>query len=687
MKKIDRKACLAHIDPKFHLNKDNGLFLLPQVQFVVKTAIKNIGHRKLLVLYLYPRAAAAQGVFCPDYAVFQASDTFLTYDNRPEVKTKWRVSALERLEKEYRFTDHLAFYSRQDEARVLSFCRMRTQTQDTMSGFAALSALQDTIVERRSAKGKREREQKIIDRMRAVRPAGKRLERWAKRDVLPKYITYVQNKKTKKSIGVCTACGHEVTLNHPEHNKSCNCPSCGRTVTLKSRGRTRKIRDRSTVLFLQRLGARELILRVFKVTWFYFNGETSDSFYENARIFITWDGSGQFHSKEFYRSFNYEGATPWRHGARPYYPRWAEHFEAEDIGHLFTQNLRTVLKETPWQYSELAAFYNSDHIPLDVKAYLREFLKKPVVEYLNKLKLYRLAAYAIYHYGYDYSGERKDCLNISGRNLREVLGIGMEDLPLLQAINASYGQLGLLQDFRQAGLRPDKDLLIWCGEHEIYRLRDIRLPLKYVTPHKLIRYINEQFKIRWEPPHPFARGGYGYIKDVLSDYKDYLLMCVGLKYDMKNSFVLLPKSLKAAHDQVMALTKADKAAVYDPQIVSYYEAITNRYGFRADGMMIVAPRSAQDIIHEGQELRHCVGNYVQDVAAQDKIILFLRKEDDPQKSYCTIEVNDGKIQQARGYNNAMPPLEAQKFLEQWRKQVLERPIPQDCTRSGLAAAA
>ena len=89
--------------------------------------------------------------------------------------------------------------------------------------------------------------------------------------------------------------------------------------------------------------------------------------------------------------------------------------------------------------------------------------------------------------------------------------------------------------------------------------------------------------------------------------------------------------------------------------------------------MIVAPKSARDITREGQALHHCVGNYVSRMAKQECVILFLRREDAPNKSFCTIEVSDGRIQQARANMNTNPPPEAEKFLEQWRKRVLEQP--------------
>ena len=156
---------------------------------------------------------------------------------------------------------------------------------------------------------------------------------------------------------------------------------------------------------------------------------------------------------------------------------------------------------------------------------------------------------------------------------------------------------------------------------------------------------------------------------------------------MKNPFVLFPKDMQTAHDRVMKLSDSKKMKIYNKQIVEQYAENTMRYGFKRDGLMIVAPKSAREITREGQSLHHCVGNYVERMATQECVILFLRKEDAPNKSFCTIEVSDGRIQQARANMNTDPPPDAEKFLEKWRKQVLEQPYRKRPAASPVLAQA
>lgn len=65
-----------------------------------------------------------------------------------------------------------------------------------------------------------------------------------------------------------------------------------------------------------------------------------------------------------------------------------------------------------------------------------------------------------------------------------------------------------------------------------------------------------------------------------------------------------------------------------------------------------APESGTEIILEGKMLQHCVGGYVQRHADGKTNILFIRKKDEPDMPYFTVEVsNDYQIIQCHGYKN------------------------------------
>lgn len=164
------------------------------------------------------------------------------------------------------------------------------------------------------------------------------------------------------------------------------------------------------------------------------------------------------------------------------------------------------------------------------------------------------------------------------------------------------------------------------------------------------------------------------MNSLLSDYSDYITMRQGLNFDLANEFVLFPKNLPEAHSKVNDLSDTEISAAYDKVIGGQYDALKARYGFEKSGFMIVPPRTSKEIVEEGQKLRHCVGTYVKRVALDKTTILFLRRVKEPEKPFCTIEIVDNRVTQARIQQNADPPAKAKAFLSLWKSKVVEAPV-------------
>ena len=335
------------------------------------------------------------------------------------------------------------------------------------------------------------------------------------------------------------------------------------------------------------------------------------------------------------------------------------------------RNLDSELKGTPWQYSALKKYYAGDPTPLYAGLYLQKYLRYPMLEYLVKLKLYRLATYVAYG---DVGGARyydDSVLNSKGKTVTEVLGVGKKYIPLLQAIDPGPDQLTMIKAFLRDNIRPDLELMKWCSKNDIGEEAYITVPLRYMTPHKLMRYATEQFATH-RRTSCYAPGYYS-MRDLMSDYKDYLCMCELLEHDMKSSFVLFPNDLKAEHDRVNDMSRNDVSQAYDRRIAKMFEGWQHRYGYNKMGFVVIPPHSAKEITQEGDKLHHCVGRYVRDVVKSDTTILFIRKASAPKKPYCTVEVKHGDVVQARIQNNNAPPPKVKRFIESWKENVLYAP--------------
>lgn len=101
------------------------------------------------------------------------------------------------------------------------------------------------------------------------------------------------------------------------------------------------------------------------------------------------------------------------------------------------------------------------------------------------------------------------------------------------------------------------------------------------------------------------------------------------------------------------------------------KAISGRLDYEADGMKFLLPATPDDLAAEGNALHHCVGSYADRAARKECVILFLRRCEDLNKPFNTVEVRSREVIQVRGWDNGDPTPEVKKFMGQWERQVLQ----------------
>lgn len=657
MSGIDKKACRSFLEPVLTPNSDCGLFLVPKLKYIVRTAVKIVGHRRLLILCLYARGDTPGDSPKLTYTMFQSSDNFITYDHRPNVKSQWRTAMLENLEQGYRFiNDGCAFYSRLDEVRAINFCKPYVSMCVVETGFDAISRMQQQIRDKETLRRQKNRERKIRANLSGLQPLPQDLEVWLRHEVLPAYFFYDYKKGRKAVPGVCSACGQEITLTGVRHNATGICPHCGREVTMKSNRKRGYIWDRVTASVVQRFHKDSLIVRIVKAyqSWRK-NAPGELDCYEETRIIIGPRKNGEVGEKVYHYSGDTVGITRWKKGYPPTTYLYQQNFNAETCGYLYCKNLSRALKGTAWQYCQIGMFYEGIHDQMEVSSYLLAYLKIPAIEFFVKLKLFWLATHVVYRR----EGEKAICPH--GKTLKEVLQIDPSDLPLLQRPEACVRDLLLLRALRAEGHQPSMDFFTWLDNNGLTEAEHLERGLRYATPHKLMRYLDQQFS-------KVEKSSYRGYSGVLSDYDDYLGFCEQLKYDLKNEFVLFPKNLKHAHDQAQDAIKLHRVEQYDSQISLMKKDLERRYQFKSDGLVVLPPHSAQEIVLEGQKLHHCVGGYVESVIKKNCVILFIRQEAKRDKPFYTVEVRGNRIFQVRGANNRDPVPEVEKFLSKWKRK-------------------
>lgn len=659
-RKIDKRACRKFAMPELEFNLNEGVLHVESCPYIIRTAVRNIAGQRILVLYIYQRESILAGSIKPRWVMFHSRDDFATLSFREDAKATWQCSTLGSLDRIGGFDSKCAFYRQQDESRVARFCKCER------GAISMLGYLQRLISYRKELERKWKKQRAIIDRMKYVPVLPRDLKGFIHREVMPQYIFYDYQRKAP-GHAYCTACRHEVRIAAAKHNTSGLCPRCKKKITFKCRGRRGRIFDRETVQVLQKAEGNGLVLRIIKVYRSFADSDIPNHFeiWENARQFITLSSSGQCSVDAYY--YHYKAGydlTPWCNGYRPVFDRWKYNFTADMSGVLYQRNLSDTLKDTPWAYSQLEAFSGIASFS-GVATFLSAYIKRPKIEHLIKMKLYRLVSGIIYG-GYSYSALQ--AINFNGENMRAILGIDRPYFPLLRELNPSIDQLHLIRQLLQADHKPSTEQIKWFIASKISNADAAKELLAHMSVHKLQRYVEQQFAP--EDEAALKRVDYYKMNTLITDYHDYLCMCKELQYDVKNSFILFPRELKAAHDSVAKTLKDKRTAEHEKAIAGSFDEWQKRYQYQSKELMMIPPHSAKEIVDEGAALHHCVRLYVKNVAEKKNVILFVRSVDEPDKSLCTVEVKDGQVTQARGFDNKEPPAQITAFIEQWKQRVL-----------------
>lgn len=156
--------------------------------------------------------------------------------------------------------------------------------------------------------------------------------------------------------------------------------------------------------------------------------------------------------------------------------------------------------------------------------------------------------------------------------------------------------------------------------------------------------------------------------NLLSDWRDYIRYAEILKYNFKRDSNLFPPDVLKAHNRARWINSVQHMEKDIVAIQKMSGRLNSMYRFAGMGFIIRAPFSADEIIKEGSELLHCVASYMDRIAVSETTILFIRREDKPDKPFFTLEIRDGRVRQLRGFDDCEPTAEVQNFVDLWEKK-------------------
>lgn len=153
-------------------------------------------------------------------------------------------------------------------------------------------------------------------------------------------------------------------------------------------------------------------------------------------------------------------------------------------------------------------------------------------------------------------------------------------------------------------------------------------------------------------------------------YNDYL-STVKLLDDVKNyrpKFDTLD-DIKEMHDAASAVYNL-KREHYKLEAFMKQASKWEAFVYKGENFSVIAPKHPGEVANEGIVLHHCVKSYIDRIIDGRTNIVFIRKNDELDKPFFTVEItNDKTIQQVHGFGNrnadTEPGLEA--FVQEWAK--------------------
>lgn len=611
---------------------------------LISAQIITVKDKKILLLHLYPQQQIRNGDTKAAYRVFLDKEDYITQDLKSK-SIKWLTSSLEHLIG-YWNMDRRCLLVNEDSSRA-----MRQFFKCTEMPFEALMKFQESVIEKRRNK----RYGKIIERidaaMEPIPPLPEDFVQWMRETALhdSRYFIYTYRRGSAQT-GTCTWCGKQAYIEGVRHLKPAVCPHCGSTVTSMASGRMSRYKTDDTWCALLQPYPGGFVVRYFRV-WREFRDHPAspkDDWCEYLRDVYVGDKMTRYEWDIFRQSKKMRWCDNTRHFAT---------YKAA----VYSANLNAVLDGTIWKYSALRQMAEArPGYRFNLYDYLKCYQKYPFIEYLVKLRLYKLTSQFISR------GDYFSAINTKGKNLTEILRVDKSQIPLLQEMDAGEDEIELLSQARMIRLSITSEQVEYLAKNFQINGELLQELTEFATLHKTLKYLRQG-----------CRTDSG-LKDRFRDWRDYLRFCRKLGYDLTNEFIVFPKDLKAAHDRAAALVKkrddrlaAMKRAKREQLIANMYEPLQVAYGWKNKRFIIRVPKTAGEITAEGQTLHHCVGTYIDRVASGKCQILFLRRIEKPDTPFFTIEVNDFKVVQCRGKCNCAMTPDVVKAMERYQREVLD----------------
>ena len=661
--------------------------------------------KKILLMNFFEVSDLKKGKTEAVFRTFLSDSDYITQDLKTS-KTKWLTASLVKMDDfdlfEHRWDDekeewiyNLIVYVRSDEEVkiITDFFKNYSKNNEKYSPWTEIKRFQESVKDKRLEERHKKVTDKIDEIMKPIKDAPEEFFNWVWETGMG-FSRYLIYKEVKKGIAECecTYCKKTGTVDRKSlrlrNNEKGVCPFCGSRVTIKAQGKMpAQIWDERWFMYVDPT-KDGFILRYFMAdrkirSDSYLNGafvknRVEQHVYEYKRCIYTFDEQGCTHK-------DYEWGVYHQRGNPRWCPENGKIYSKDCI--LYPLNLPEAWEHTPMKYSALEILANNlPTVSMEYEDGIKSYAAYPFLEWMIKMGLNQIAKGVLEMRFMNQTGK----LNPKGKTIWEILRLDKVNTRTLQQIDGNYEELRLLQVAQEIGMQMKSEQLREYYESFGCNTDFLKESGRKVSLHKLVKYITRESE-----NYPIGDAGcrwrYSYMRsrerddirierkqNTAKDWLEYIKWCREMKYDLDNPFIYMPKNFKKVHDR----TAKEYQAFKDEKLRKTQEMMERKIKrimedteknkavmMKRKGLLIVVPKCAEEIRKEGRALHHCVGTYVERVARGETLILFVRREENPEEPYFTMEFKNGKVAQCRGKNNCAMPKDVKAFVEEFEKRM------------------
>lgn len=614
----------------------------------------------ILKVNLFAVSDIEENVKFPRYRLFisRKERRFITYDEKLK---KWRAALLESI----LWDAMINFYNIYVNDRDTKVIQIYLKTM--RPAIWALEEYQANIRKEQRIRHDKKLTDSWDQVMKTVPGLPKNWIAWVSKYGIMEHYIFYKYQKNGATNGYCTYCKKHVPIRSPKYNQKGHCNICGQPVTFRSVGKSGRFCTKwYRVYLVQRRKTSGFVIRIFQArTWYkkagYADCETT-CHEEQRRIF---SANGKEISNFVYGLFKRREMRwilywkPW------YYTCCGIQYKGNVYPYTLSDLSRHELKETGLRE------YALRQKKIDPGKYLYLWQTYPVLEQIVKAGLFQLVDDILEY-------RATDAIKRKGRKPTEFLSVTKKEFRRLRDMNGGAKELKWLQFEKSSGRIIKDEEIYWMAKEEL-EPKDLQFVLDRMSICQVRHYLVKQSEKSGDD-----------ISHILQVWKDYLCMAGKLRLDVYDSIIYRTSDLQRRHSEAVIQMEEKKKEIrrreLEEKYVGFQEqliALKEKYEFSAGEYQIVAPKSIDDILYEGDTLHHCVNktdNYFDRIASKESYILFLRKKENPEVPFYTLEAEpDGTIRQKRAeFDRQNKDIdEVTSFLRLWQKEIQKRLTKKD----------